>query len=80
MGLYFPVLFGLSAGGFATILAPVAMVVGVIFALFTAKRYEFQVKFAHIDETGEQWVSVAKSNKQADMPYLSNKSICSRPQ
>lgn len=65
--LFSSIVWVICPGGFASILAPVAMVVGVIFALFTAKRYELQVKFAHIDETGEQWVSVAKSNKQADM-------------
>lgn len=65
--LFSSIVWAICPGGFATILAPVALIVGVIFALVTAKRYELQVKFEHIDETGEQWVSVVKSNKKDDM-------------
>ncbi|MGF1845420.1 DUF6232 family protein [Vibrio clamense] len=47
---------------FGLITAPLALTVGMFSALFSVRRYELQVEFQHIDETGLQWVSVAKSN------------------
>ncbi len=40
--------------------------VGLIFALFRCSRYALQVEFRHIDETGVQWVNVAKSYSKLD--------------
>ncbi|WP_038882265.1 DUF6232 family protein [Vibrio jasicida] len=47
------------------ITAPLALTVGVFSALFSVRKYELQVEFQHIDETGLQWVSVAKTNSKA---------------
>lgn len=50
-----------SLGAFT---APFAFVVGIIAALNSTKKYELQIEFQHVDGTGLQWVSVAKSNSQ----------------
>ena len=48
---------------FGLITAPIAIVIGVLLALSTARKYELQVEFQHADDTGLQWVSMAKTNK-----------------
>ena len=35
--------------------------VGFVFALFRCSRFALQIEFHHIDETGTQWINVAKS-------------------
>ncbi|EOE2083542.1 hypothetical protein ACKBF6_003310 [Vibrio cholerae] len=42
--------------------APVAIAFGIMSALFSTRKYELKVEFQHTDETGIQWISVAKSN------------------
>jgi ABC-type transport system involved in cytochrome bd biosynthesis fused ATPase/permease subunit len=49
---------------FGMLTAPVAFTAGIITALGSTRKYELQIEFQHIDETGLQWVSVAKSNNQ----------------
>ncbi|CAB1256809.1 hypothetical protein ACOBWL_003515 [Vibrio cholerae] len=39
---------------------------GLIFALFRCSRYALQIEFNHIDETGLQWINVAKSFSSND--------------
>ncbi|GAL30601.1 hypothetical protein JCM19239_1295 [Vibrio variabilis] len=56
--------------GFGMIMAPIAFVIGVAFSMFTINKYELQVEFEHIDETGLQWVSVVGSSKVESKPYL----------
>ena len=41
-------------------------VVGFAFALFRCSRYALQIEFCHIDETGVQWINVAKSYSKSD--------------
>ena len=48
---------------FGLFTAPIALVVGVVLALSTVRKYELQVEFQHSDDTGLQWVSIAKTNK-----------------
>ena len=48
---------------FGLITAPISFIVGVLLALSTARKYELQVEFQHADDTGLQWVSMAKTNK-----------------
>ncbi|OOQ67397.1 hypothetical protein C1S86_24770 [Vibrio parahaemolyticus] len=50
---------------FGLITAPLALTVGMFSALFSVRKYELQVEFQHIDETGLQWVSVSKTNSKA---------------
>ncbi|MGY2574768.1 hypothetical protein [Vibrio sp. C8] len=50
-----PNYFGIYAG-------PVSVTIGMIVAFATVRKYELQVEFEHSDETGLQWISVAKSN------------------
>ncbi|EGU41589.1 hypothetical protein [Vibrio scophthalmi] len=40
--------------------------VGFVFSLFRCSKYALQIEFRHIDETGVQWVNVAKSYSEAD--------------
>ena len=40
--------------------------VGFIFAMFRCSRYALQIEFRHTDETGVQWINVAKSYSKAD--------------
>lgn len=42
---------------------PIALTLGMLSALFSVRKYEFQIEFQHIDETGLQWISIAKTNK-----------------
>lgn len=39
---------------------------GFVFALFRCSRYALQIEFRHVDETGVQWVNVAKSFSHQD--------------
>ena len=48
---------------FGLFTAPIALVVGVVLALSTVRKYELQVEFKHSDDTGLQWVSIAKTNR-----------------
>ncbi|GAB2644410.1 hypothetical protein [Vibrio panuliri] len=43
--------------------APFAFSLGILSALASVRKYELQIEFQHSDETGLQWVSVAKSNQ-----------------
>jgi hypothetical protein len=56
--------------GMGQILAPVALIVGLLFALVTSRRYELKVEFQHSDETGLQWITVAKTNKLSEKAIL----------
>ncbi|WP_026973084.1 hypothetical protein [Aliagarivorans marinus] len=51
--------------GFGRFFGPLSFCLGVIGALLTSYRYELQIEFRHSDETGFQWISVAKSNKNS---------------
>ena len=44
--------------------------VGFVFALFRCSRFALQVEFHHIDETGTQWITVAKSYSVRDGELL----------
>lgn len=59
------VVWVICSESFGLITAPLALTVGVFSALFSVRKYELQVEFQHIDETGLQWVSVAKTNSKA---------------
>ncbi|EGA67980.1 hypothetical protein VISI1226_08644 [Vibrio sinaloensis DSM 21326] len=39
---------------------------GFVFAILRCSRYALQVEFRHVDETGLQWVNVAKSYSHQD--------------
>ena len=39
---------------------------GLIFSIFRCSKYALQVEFRHIDETGVQWISVARSYRKSD--------------
>ncbi|MGY3856253.1 hypothetical protein [Aeromonas intestinalis] len=44
----------------------VAFVAGALMALLSCAKYEFRIEFAHSDETGVQWITVARSRHDAD--------------
>ena len=48
---------------FGLFTAPIALIIGVLLALSTVRRYELQIEFQYSDDTGLQWVSMAKTNK-----------------
>ena len=48
---------------FGRFTAPIALIIGVLLALSTVRKYELQVEFQYPDDTGLQWVSMAKTNK-----------------
>ena len=68
--LFFFVVWVVSPDGFGGVLAPIALIVGVLYAVITNRRYELQVEFQHSDETGLQWISVAKTNKPSEKAIL----------
>ncbi|ELP6741356.1 hypothetical protein WD376_004441 [Vibrio vulnificus] len=59
------VVWMISPESFGLITVPLALTVGMFSALFSVRKYELQVEFQHIDETGLQWVSVSKTNSEA---------------
>ncbi|USD61566.1 hypothetical protein J4N45_06285 [Vibrio sp. SCSIO 43140] len=61
--------------GFGMIMAPIAFVIGVAFSMFTINKYELQVEFEHIDETGLQWVSVVGSSKVESKKLFENQAL-----
>lgn len=53
----------IAPGSLGLYTAPVALIIGMLSAFSTVRKYEFQIEFQHADETGLQWVSIAKTNK-----------------
>jgi hypothetical protein len=53
-----PNYFGIYAG-------PFSIFAGMFLALLSVRKYELQVEFEHSDETGLQWISIAKTNKKS---------------
>ncbi|MDC5820107.1 hypothetical protein OPW19_09730 [Vibrio europaeus] len=51
-------------------------VVGFLFALSRCSRFALQVEFKHIDETGTQWINVAKSYSSGDGQLLEKQVDC----
>ncbi|MGY3572417.1 hypothetical protein [Vibrio paucivorans] len=51
--------------GFGILTGPFSIVIGALAALTTIRKYELQVEFRHADETGLQWITIAKTNKPA---------------
>lgn len=52
-----PNYFGIYAG-------PFSIFAGMVLALLSVRKYELQVEFEHSDETGLQWISIAKTNNK----------------
>jgi len=50
--------------GFGFWSGPLAIFTGLVSGLLTTRKYELQVEFQHDDETGLQWVTIAKANKK----------------
>lgn len=59
------VVWMICPGGFGWITGPVALFIGILAAITTVRRYELQIEFQHTDDTGLQWVSMAKGNRRA---------------
>lgn len=47
--------------------------VGAVMALLSSAKYEFRIEYAHGDETGVQWITVAKSRQAADYAMFKEK-------
>ncbi|MGL5812266.1 MAG: hypothetical protein ACRCYW_02895 [Aeromonas sp.] len=44
----------------------VAFLAGALMGLLSCAKYEFRIEFAHADETGVQWITVARSRHAVD--------------
>ncbi len=49
---------------FGNYAGPVSIFIGVVLAFATVRKYELQVEFEHTDETGLQWISIAKTSNK----------------
>ncbi|MEZ9513271.1 hypothetical protein AB4359_15440 [Vibrio splendidus] len=47
-------------------LVVILTIVGFVFGLLRCSKYALQIEFRHIDETGVQWVNIAKSYSESD--------------
>ncbi|MDO6706357.1 hypothetical protein [Photobacterium sp. 1_MG-2023] len=52
-------------------LSPVFFILGFLLGFFVIKKYQLKIEVSHSDETGIQWVSVAKSNSVKDCEIFS---------
>ncbi|SHO58208.1 hypothetical protein [Vibrio quintilis] len=50
-------------------------VLGFVFALFRLSRYALQIEFMHTDETGLQWVTMAKSYSKHDKALFEKQAL-----
>ncbi|CAM3574640.1 hypothetical protein VA7868_04036 [Vibrio aerogenes CECT 7868] len=48
------------------ILVACLTIIGFVFAVFRLARYALQIEFMHVDETGLQWVNIARSYSRQD--------------
>ncbi|MEH0667471.1 hypothetical protein H4F18_09770 [Vibrio scophthalmi] len=46
------------------ITGPISIIIGVLSGVASTRKYELQIEFQHADETGLQWISVAKTNNK----------------
>ncbi|MEL3931509.1 hypothetical protein RO468_09280 [Aeromonas enteropelogenes] len=52
--------------GMTLFLPAVAFLVGMVMALITSAKYVFRLEFKNADETGVQWITVAKSRNSQE--------------
>ncbi|WP_028021448.1 hypothetical protein [Enterovibrio calviensis] len=57
------VVWAVCPASFGLLTAPIALIAGTLAALSSARKYELQVEFKHKDETGLQWIVIAKANR-----------------
>ncbi|SIN91635.1 hypothetical protein [Salinivibrio sp. ES.052] len=60
---------------YADYLPLAGFVVGALLALFTSAKYVFCIEYKHNDETGVQWVTIAKSRDDADQPRFQEQAV-----
>lgn len=60
---------------FSTYLPIIGFVIGAILAILTSRKYEFRIKYNYADDTGIQWLTVAKSNKSKDYKIFQEQEI-----
>ncbi|GAB1621902.1 hypothetical protein AAOGI_19520 [Agarivorans albus] len=41
-------------------------IIGLVFGLYRCSKYALQIEFRHSDETGVQWINVARSYSKSD--------------
>jgi len=52
------------------ILALILSILGFIFSLFRCAKFALQIQFSHHDETGLQWINIAKSYSDKYTPLF----------
>lgn len=60
---------------FSTYLPIIGFVIGAVLAILTSRKYEFRIKYNYADDTGIQWLTVAKSNKSKDYKVFQEQEI-----
>ncbi|MFQ2224101.1 hypothetical protein ACK32A_14935 [Aeromonas enteropelogenes] len=61
--------------GMTLFLPAVAFLVGMVMALVTSAKYVFRLEFKHADETGVQWITVAKSRSAQEYEVFKLKEV-----
>lgn len=56
------VVWTICPDSFGLVTVPFALLVGALFGLASVRKYELQIEFRHSDETGLQWLSIAKTS------------------
>jgi hypothetical protein len=60
---------------FSSYLPVVGFIFGAILGLVTSSKYEFRLEFNHLDDTGIQWFTAAKSRKPSDYALFKEQEI-----
>ncbi|OOE87058.1 hypothetical protein BZG74_11560 [Salinivibrio sharmensis] len=62
------ILFFMLAGElpYAEYLPAVGFAAGALLALLTCEKYVLRIEYNHQDDTGVQWLTIAKSGKKTD--------------
>lgn len=63
--------FSLVGWAFSPAISAVSFVIGVVFAVVTAKKYELRALFKSSDDAGNQWGTLSRSSKSDDFAKFS---------
>ncbi|MGL6329200.1 hypothetical protein ACSZML_20815 [Aeromonas rivipollensis] len=61
--------------GMTLFLPAVAFLAGMVMAMVTSAKYVFRLEFKHVDETGVQWITAAKSRDSQEYEAFKLKEV-----
>ncbi|MNE42439.1 hypothetical protein D3C81_566940 [compost metagenome] len=61
--------------GMTLFLPAVAFLAGMVMAMVTSAKYVFRLEFKHVDETGVQWITAAKSRNSQEYEAFKLKEV-----